>query len=118
MGENSQVARMGIRLGQAGGLAVAPLATALRRAMRVGRPESEVGQDLLKDRGLVNECDDPHGSPTLWADQRIGLLNGREVEVLLRLSSAMTGHRIQQPRPLQKLLQNLRPPLRSFAPTL
>ena len=48
----------------------------LRRAMRVGRPESEVGQDLLKDRGLVNECDDPHGSPTLWAEQRIGLMDG------------------------------------------
>lgn len=56
----------------------------LRRAMRVGRPESEVGQDLLKDRGLVNECDDPHGSPTLWAEQPIGLLNGRKVGALIR----------------------------------
>ncbi len=36
-------------------------------------------------------------------------MNGREVEVLLRLSSAMTGHRIQQARPLQKLLQKKRP---------
>ncbi len=76
--------------------------------MRVGQQELEVGEDLLDDRGLVNECDDPHGFPTLWAEQRMGLVNGREVEVLLRLSSRMTGHRIQQPCPLQKLLQNLR----------
>ncbi len=118
MGEHSQAGNMGIRLGHAGGLAVATLATALRRAIPVGRPQPEVGEDLFNDLGLINECDDPHGSPTLWAEQRIGLMIGREVEVLLRLSSAMTGHRIQQPRPLQKLLQNLRPPLRSFAPTL
>ncbi len=51
----------------------------LRRVIRVSRPEAEVGQDLLKDRGLVNECDDPHGPPTLWAEQRIGLMNGRKV---------------------------------------
>ncbi len=79
---------MGIRLGHAGGLAVATLATALRRAIRVSRSQPGVGEDLFNDLGLVTGCDDPHGSPTLWADQRIGLLNGREVEVLLRLSSA------------------------------
>ena len=83
----------------------------LRRAMRVSRSQPEVGEDLFNDLGLVKECDDPHGPPTLWAEQQIGLMNGRKVGVLIRWTSAMTGHRIQQPRPLHKLLQNLRPPL-------
>ena len=109
---------MAIRLGHAGGLAVATLAKALRRAIRVSRSQPEVGEDLFNDLGLVNECDDPHGSPTLWADQRISLMNGRKVRVLIRRSSAMTGRRIQQPRPLQKLLQNLRPPLLDRRPPL
>ena len=47
-----------------------------RPALGVGQPEAEVGEDLFNDLGLVNECDDPHGSPTLWAEQRIGLMDG------------------------------------------
>ncbi len=70
---------MGIRLGHAGRLAVATLATALRRAIRVSRSQPEVGEDLFNDLGLVKECDDPHGPPTLWAKQRISLMNGRKV---------------------------------------
>jgi hypothetical protein len=38
-----------------------------------------VGEDLFNELGLVNEGDDPHGSPTLWAEQQIGLMNGRKV---------------------------------------
>lgn len=40
--------------------------------MRAGRPEAEVGQDLLNDLGPVNKGDDPHQSPTLRAEQGIG----------------------------------------------
>ncbi len=49
--------------------------TYLRRAMRVGQQEFEVGEDLLDDRGLVNECDDPHRAATAGAQQGIGLIH-------------------------------------------
>lgn len=51
----------------------------LRRAIRVSRSQPEMGEDLFNDLGLVSECDDPPGSPTLWAEQQIGLMNGRKV---------------------------------------
>jgi hypothetical protein len=38
-------------------------------------PEPQVGQDLLDDRGLVNDCDDPDRSATLWTEQRIDLID-------------------------------------------
>jgi len=89
---------------------VAPGGEGLGWAVGVGGSEAEVGEDLFDDRGLVNEGDDLKGAAALRAEQRIGLMNGRKVGVVTRWSSPKTGHRIQQPRPLQELLQNLRVP--------
>ena len=41
--------------------------------MAGGRPEAEVGQDLLDHVGLLDEGDDAHWSTTPGADQRVHL---------------------------------------------
>ncbi len=44
------------------------------RAVGVGGPQPEVTEDLLDDRGLVNEGDDSHGDTLLGAEQGIGVV--------------------------------------------
>ncbi len=46
-----------------------------RRAVREGRPAAEVGEKRFEDRGLVNDRDDQHHSPTLGTAQRIDLIH-------------------------------------------
>jgi len=46
----------------------------LRRAMRTGQPEPDVGEDLFDHLGLINACDDPHRAATLGAQHGIGLI--------------------------------------------
>ncbi len=69
----------------------------------------QVGQDPGDDLLAFDHGNDLHGRATAGAEQRIGFLNGRKVGLLIRWSSAMAGRRIQQARPLQKLLQKKRP---------
>jgi len=47
----------------------------LRGAVRGGRPEAEVGEELFEDRGLVNDRDEPHRSPRLGTAQGIDVIN-------------------------------------------
>lgn len=75
-----RVSQDGGQLGLCGG--------GLRRAMRPGRPEPDVGEDLFDHIGLVNECNDPRGSHTLWAEQRILL-----TDPLAELSTALPERR-------------------------
>ena len=58
-----------------GGLSEGVRSPADRRAVRVGRPEAEVGEELFDDHGLVYDRDGPHRSPTLGTEQRINLIN-------------------------------------------
>ena len=43
--------------------------------MALRRPDPEVGQDLLDDLGLFDECDDPHSSGTPGTHERIHLVD-------------------------------------------
>jgi len=45
-----------------------------RRAVDMGGPHPEVGEDLSNDFGLFNEGDDPHGSHTPGTQERIHLV--------------------------------------------
>ncbi len=88
----------------------------LLRATRVDRPESEVGQDLLNDRGLVNEGDDPHRAATAGAQLGIGLTHlFDQPNSLLLECPAWRGRRDLDdrvsPPGFTKLFQNQRPPL-------
>lgn len=46
-----------------------------RPAVGVGGPRPEVGQDLRDHLGLLDECDDPHGSATEGTHQRVHLVH-------------------------------------------
>jgi hypothetical protein len=41
----------------------------------VDGPEAEVGQDVLDDRGVVNEGDDPHRAATLRPEHQLHLID-------------------------------------------
>jgi len=41
----------------------------------MGRPDPEVGQDLLDDFGLLDERDDPQCAATAWTDEGIHLVH-------------------------------------------
>jgi hypothetical protein len=43
-----------------------------------------VGQDLLDDRGLIDESDDPHGAATLGAQQRVSFIEKISTKKRLR----------------------------------